>query len=206
MKRSQITNTIAANLKGVSLPTIRGHVLKHNIIYDDDDKIDLEDPVNISFFGSSLIDRYYSYLDGTIPDYKIERIHKNTRVSSSHNTQDQISEKVQIENELKAAQRDLKRLEYGQKLGILVDSKAMQRKFGVFQNFIINDLITLPDTISDMLTAIAQTSDDPVDAVKAELRRAIKTLVENAKSAASEIEAPLDGVEYVIIGKEDDEQ
>jgi hypothetical protein len=113
------------------------------------------------------------------------------------------------ETRLKKIKADTLALEYGEKLKLLIDENSLTKKFGKFFDFIINQLIYMPEEASDMLWNKAKSAHDPVKALEEELKDRIRDIVDKAKRAAANvIPEKSKGSRYVLldmISKTEDE-
>jgi len=98
----------------------------------------------------------------------------------------------------KKAQADLKSLEYAEKLGVIIDCEAIQQKFGAFYDFLLNDLIYMPESIADIIWMKARASETPERAIEEELKTQISDVIEKAKRAAEAVSPPVDGAKYIM--------
>jgi hypothetical protein len=108
-------------------------------------------------------------------------------------------QKLYEETRWKKAQADMKSLEYAEKLGVMNDNTALDRKFGTFQDFLLNDLIYMPEESSDILWAEASTSENPVKTLEDGLKKRIAKIIESAQAAAREVLPPKTGTSYIFI-------
>jgi hypothetical protein len=102
---------------------------------------------------------------------------------------------------LKSIQADKAALEFAERLNIMMDDKTLRRKFGIFYDHILNDLIYLPDSISDILANEARSADTIVEAVNVVtklLKRSLKSVIKKGKRAAKQVRPPKKGRKYVI--------
>ena len=105
------------------------------------------------------------------------------------------------ETRLKRIQADKAALEYASSLEIVVDDKTIRRKIGTFVDFLLNDLIAVPDSISDILVSTVRAIEDDTQAIEAVsnlLKKTIRDIVVNGKAAARGVRAPRKGRKYII--------
>jgi len=108
-------------------------------------------------------------------------------------------QKVYEDVRLKAAQADLKSLEYANKLKVIVDLDALEQRFGVFRDFLLNGLIYMPESVCDMLWLKAQGAEHPERIIEETLKDVIAEIIEQAKRAAAAVVPPVEGTKYIMI-------
>ena len=85
-----------------------------------------------------------------------------------------------------------------EKFGAIIDQESLQRKFGAFRDIILNELLVLPDSISDLLWSKAKESEEPVLAIATELQKQLSNVITRAKDAAKEITMEEGDITYVF--------
>lgn len=166
---------IAAHVKCVTRPAISQAISRGALKVNNDNLIDANDPVNFEYLFQDLkplIDIVRRGKDASDPDFNP-------------------SQKLKEDIKLKQIQAKLKTHEYAKKMGALLDSATVEQKFGEFKNFIVNELLTLPHNVADIITGIVQTTEEsPELAVEVELSKQLKRIIENAKRVAQNIKPP----------------
>jgi hypothetical protein len=114
------------------------------------------------------------------------------------------AQKLYEETRWKKAQADMKSLEYAEKLGVMNDDRALDKKFGAFIDFLLNDLIYFSEESSDILWAEAAASDEPARTLENALKKRVAAIIEGAQAAAREVQPSGKSVSYIF--SENDEQ
>lgn len=98
-----------------------------------------------------------------------------------------IDQKLQEDIRLKKITADLKSLDYMNKLDVLIDSDTLLKIFSPFYDFLLTELIHMPEEIADMLWMQAKDSDDPEKKIADLLKDRIEQIVKRAKDVAEGI-------------------
>lgn len=112
-------------------------------------------------------------------------------------------QKLYEETRLKKIQADTAVLKYAEKVGAMVDNESLRRKMGTFIDFLLTQLVYMPEDISDMIWMQAKDEADPERVIRNLLSERIGEIVKKAKVAAAKLEPPDTGVKYVMIGMDD---
>jgi hypothetical protein len=97
-------------------------------------------------------------------------------------------------------------LDYANRVEAVVDIGTLKQKMGVFTDFLLTELIYMPEDIADLLWMSARDSDDPEREIRHMLSDRIEKIVKKAKEAAAKIGPPPGGVKYIMLDMEDDEK
>ena len=90
----------------------------------------------------------------------------------------------------------------GLRMGAIVDLQTLQTKFGAFRDLLLNELLTLPDSVAEVLWQKAKESEDPVLSISQTLQDHLTHIIQRAKEAAISIIPSEVSIRYVL---EDDE-
>ena len=99
---------------------------------------------------------------------------------------------------LNKAKADKEVLAYATKLNATIDIKTLTQKFNVFMDFVVSDLIAMPDDIADMLWSKANGSSSPEASIRADLKDRVSSIIENAQAAAEKVVPEIDERKYTI--------
>ena len=200
----RITKSEAARRKDVSLPAVSQALRLGKLVQDEDKKIDPEHPVNALWL-STPARQHPKRTARKKKEAFVEQGGKPEEFSSFGVPKGfDPEQKLFQETRWKKAQADMKSLEYAEKLGVMNDDKALDRKFGAFVDFLLNDLIYFPEESSELLWAEASASDEPVETLMNALKTRVAKIIEGAQSAAADIVPKDKDVKYIFV--EDDER
>lgn len=187
-------------MKKIKPPTLRDAVRRGTVVTTEDEHrnvlIDLLNPVNQVYFGQERIEKYLKKVGFTFQ----KSAHNAARPLQEGDTEDGALplEKLRQDIRLKRTQADLKALEYANKIGLLIDYESMIKKFAPFVSVITTELITLPESVADMIVALARANDDAEKEVEKFLADYIEKIIENAKEASANVTEPLHDVLYSV--------
>ena len=221
-----ITKVEASRFKSCSKSAISMAIKRGKLVVNSDGKIDMNDPVNRLYFTKprepsaataradvkrkeEAAERRKKRQD---PDRPIEvEISKagvtiaeqNPFVFGDNGQEFDPAQKIYEDTRLKKIQADLKNLELAERVSVTIDIESLQRKFGRFRHFMINDLIQLPESVADMIVkrvlAAVASGDDPRIAVVEELKDSVADIVKTAKAASRDVMPPPAGVKYTFV-------
>lgn len=208
-----LTNTAFAELAGITKQGV-GHAVKNRLIHKGKGGIDPEHPVNRLYLEDRKKKDALEARKGKKPKAKKgKKVNKKTKTAvkteiENNLTPEQIKkygevwdlddQKKKQETRYKRIQADKAALDYAERLDLMVDDKTLRRKFGIFFDHILNDLVALPDSIADILVNVMESSDDPTMAVADILKQSIKDIIKKGKRAARKVKPPKSGRKYVI--------
>ena len=196
-----LSNIKYAELLGITKSGV-GQAVKSKLIVKGKAGIDPEHPVNV-VYAARLEKRRKGNGNRKKTAKKNAAKKKDKRVKTIEPTSDTSSydlddKKKLEETRLKRIQADKAALEYAERLKILVDDKTLRRKFGIFYDHILNDLIYMPDSIAEILVNAVKTADDPVNEVTNILKKTLKVIIRKGKRAARKVRPPKKDRRYVI--------
>jgi hypothetical protein len=115
-----------------------------------------------------------------------------------------LTQKAYEETRLKKIQADTAVLKYAKEAEAVIDIETLKQKIGAFSNFLLTHLIYMPEDISDHLWMKARGAEDPEREIRKLLSERVEQIIQEAKTAASEVLPPETGIKYVMVGMDDE--
>jgi len=186
-----MTQAQFSRVADVSRPAITKAVKRGEVVLEPNGKVDAENPKNLFYIRKKKVR----------PGYKTPDVSRLT--SGDQPDLFDPAQKTVEDTRYKKAQADLKSLEYAEKLGVIIDISALNQKFGAFYDFLLNDLIYMPESIADILWMKARASETPERAIEDELKVQIGDIIQKAKRAAESVRPPVTGAQYIMTAPEE---
>jgi hypothetical protein len=100
---------------------------------------------------------------------------------------------------LKKIKADREVLKYAAEIGAMIDIETLKQKIGAFKNFLLTELIYMPEDISDLLWMSARDSEDPERTIREMLSQRIEKIIEEAKKSSAQIVSLNKAAQYVML-------
>ena len=201
--RKRLSGAQIARLCGISPPKVTRDKRKEvgGLKVNTEGTFFIDEPVNYNYLASYGVDieqLKFAAVDGRLMEAFDDMGRPCPVVTDSSKQEFDPQEKVIQDTRLKRISADLKSLEYAKRMGVLVDIETLNVIFGRFYDCIMNDFLTLPESVADLLKMIAVSSDNPEKEIARELKDRIRVILDNAKEAASDMLPNEKTVRYVL--------